>query len=193
MMQPTLRLAAAIVFLAAPLAAQNDRAVIARISGGGADHLADLAPGAPTWFMPGYSIGAGLGVQLTRHFALRGDFTFTRNPTRGVALFDGQDINRFFYGVNAEYRPALRPFGFTPYGFAGMGAVSIDQLGLDAFKPATRFAVSYGGGFSRSLTTTPLEFFGELKGMTYRWNMLGYNRNMIDVVFTAGVSYRRPF
>lgn len=192
-MKPIFRIAALTAFLAAPLTAQHEnRALVASLYGGGADHLADLTHGAKTWFMPGYSLGLSAGVQLTRNFGVHADFTFTRNPTEGVPVFNGEDVNRFFFGAHAEYRYPLN-FGLTPYVFAGMGGVSIDQLGLDAFSPATRFAVMYGGGIAHDIARSPFGVFGEVKGMTYRWSMAGFDRNMVDVVFNAGVSYRRPF
>ena len=182
--------AAAIVFAAAPLAAQ-ERLLVLSLYGGGADHLADLTPNPPAWFMPGYSVGASVGVQLTDKFAVHGDFTYTRNPVDGSGPLAGNDVNRFFYGVHAEFRYPLNR-GVAPFVFAGLGGVSIDQLGLDAFSPATRPAVMYGGGIVYSVPRSPVDVFGEIKGLSYNWNMAGYHRNMVDVTFTAGVSYRIP-
>ncbi len=31
---------------------------------------------------------------------------------------------------------------------------------------------------------------GEVKGLTYNWNMAGFHRNMVDVTYTAGLAYR---
>jgi len=182
-------IAAALMLAAAPLTAQHE--FVVTVYGGGADHLADLQKSPPAWFMPGYSVGASFGVQLTQYFALHGDFTYTRNPvTRGAVptSFNGGDVNRFFYGAHAEIRyPWYR---WTPYAFAGAGAVTIDQLGMDSFSPATRPAVMFGGGLFYVLPQTRLEMVGEIKGLAYNWNMAGFHRNMLDVTYTAGLSYR---
>lgn len=183
--------AAMILLATAGLGAQQ-RTLIVSLYGGGSDHLADLKPNPEVWFMPGYSAGASVGVQLTHMLAVHGDFTYTRNPTRGAPTFDGKDVNRFFYGVHAEVRYPLDG-GVSPFLFVGAGAVSIDQLGLDGFDPTTRPAVMYGGGLFYRIPRTRFDLVGEIKGLTYRWNMAGFDRNMVDVTFTAGLSYRMPF
>jgi hypothetical protein len=176
---------------ATSLAAQ-DRALVVSVYGGGADHLADLRSSPPAWFMPGYNLGASVGVQLNQYFAVHGDFTFTRNPTRGVPTFAGNDVNRFFYGAHLEGR---YPFanGLAPFLFGGAGAVSVDQLGVDRFEPFTRPALMYGGGLFYAFPRTHIEAFGELKGLTYRWNTAGFHRTMFDVTYSGGLSYRLPF
>lgn len=175
--------------MAWPLAAQ--RAFVVSIYGGGADHLADLQKAAPEWFMPGYAVGASVGVQITKAWAIHGDFTFTRNPVRGSGPLLGGDVNRFYYGAHAEFRLPTKPL--TPYFFAGAGAVTLDQLGIDTFSPTTRPAVMYGGGLFFDLPDLPWSLTGEVKGLTYNWNMLGYDRNMVDVTYSAGLSYRLNF
>lgn len=189
-MKHVVAIAAAMSLAVAPLAAQQ-RTVIVTVYGGGADHLADLEPSPSAWFMPGYSVGASLGVQLTPRLAVHGDFTYTRNPVERSSpsvSFNDEDVNRFIYGVHAEYR---YPLGrWSPYVFAGAGAVTIDQLGLDSFSPTTRPALMYGGGLFFALPRTRLELVGEVKGLTYNWNMAGYHRNMVDVTYAAGLSYR---
>jgi hypothetical protein len=170
----------------------QDRALVLSISGGGADHLADLQPSPPAWFMPGYNLGASVGVQLNQFFAVHGDFTFTRNPTRGGSTFAGNDVNRFFYGAHLEARYPLA-VGVAPFLFAGGGAVSVDQLGVDKFQPFTRPALMYGGGVFYTIPRTGFEVFGEAKGLTYRWNTAGFHRTMFDVTYSGGVCYRLPF
>jgi outer membrane protein with beta-barrel domain len=172
---------------AVPLAAQG-REFVVSVYGGGADHLADLQKSPSAWFMPGYSVGASVGVQVTNTLGLHGDFTYTRNPVDGSGLIAGRDVNRFFYGVHAEVRYPLTRW--TPYVFAGAGAVTIDQLGLDTFSPTTRPAVMYGGGLFYAIPQTRLEMVGEVKGLTYNWNMAGFHRNMVDVTYTVGLAYR---
>lgn len=193
-MRLALRFAAgalACAVLASPLAAQ-ERALVVSIYGGGADHLADLQSGPPAWFTPGYNLGASVGMQLNRYFAVHGDFTFTRNPTHGVPTFAGNDVNRFFYGAHLEARYPLE-LGLAPFVFGGVGAVSVDQLGVDKFSPFTRPAMMYGGGMFYTVPRTSFEVFGELKGLTYRWNTAGFRRTMVDVTYSGGLSYRLPF
>ena len=182
---------ACMAFAATRLAAQ-DRAVVLSLYGGGADHLADLQKQPSVWFMPGYNVGASVGLQLNQYFAIHGDFTFTRNPTHGVASFGGADVNRYYYGAHVEGR---YPFtnGFAPFAFAGLGAVSVDQLGIDQFEPFTRPAAMFGGGLFYAIPRSRLEAFGELKGLTYRWNTAGFRRTMFDVTYSMGASYRLPF
>ena len=181
-------IAAALLLAAAPLAAQGEREIVVSLYGGGADHLADLQKSPPAWFMPGYSIGTSVGVQLNNNIGLHGDFTYTRNPVEGSGLIAGRDVNRFFYGLHAEFRYPMRQW--TPFTFAGFGAVTIDQLGLDAFKPTTRPAAMFGGGVFYRIPVTRLEMVGEIKGLAYNWNMAGFHRNMVDVTYAAGLAYR---
>lgn len=185
-------IAAALMLAAAPLTAQRE--FVVTVYGGGADHLSDLQKSPPAWFTPGYSVGTSVGLQLTRHFAVHGDFTYTRNPVaRGAqaTAFNGGDVNRFFYGAHAEVRYPLDRW--TPYAFAGAGAVTIDQLGLDSFSPTTRPAVMVGGGLFYRVPQTRFELVGEVKGLAYNWNMAGFHRNMLDVTYSAGLSYRFGF
>ena len=173
-----------LVLTAAPLVAQQ-RDVIITVYGGGADHLADLEPSPPAWFMPGYSLGASVGIQLNKSWAIHGDFTYTRNPVEGSGELTGGDVNRFFYGVHAEYRYPLQQW--APFIFGGLGAVSIDQLGAnESFDPTTRPAAMIGGGVFYAIPRSRLEITGEVKGLIYNWNMAGYDRNMFDVTYTAG-------
>lgn len=179
--------------LCATALAAQDRALIVSVYGGGADHLADLRSSPPAWFTPGYNLGASAGIQLNQYFAVHGDFTFTRNPLRGgPQTIAGRDVNRFFYGAHLEGR---YPFtnGLAPFLFAGLGAVSIDQLGVDRFAPFTRPAAMYGGGLFYAFPRSHIEAFGELKGLTYRWNTAGFHRTMFDVTYSGGLSYRLPF
>lgn len=174
----------------AALGAQ-ERSLVVSVYGGGADHLADLQSTPAAYFMPGYNVGASVGVQLNRHFAVHGDFTYTRNPARGASSFAGNDVNRFFYGAHFEARYPLG--AVAPFLFIGGGAVTIDQVGIDQFPHATRAAAMYGGGLFYAIPHSRFELFGEVKGLTYRWDLAGFNRMMYDVTYSGGLSYRLPF
>lgn len=187
-----LAIAGVLLVLAAPLRAQQrTHTVILSVYAGGADHLADLQRDPQVWFMPGYDMGASVGLELNRYLALHGDLTFTRNPTRGGASFAGADVNRFYYGAHLEARYPLAA-GFSPYVFAGAGAVSIDQLGIDQFAPFTKPAGMVGGGVFYALPRSQVEVFGEVKGLTYRWDRAGFDRQLFDVTYSVGASYRLP-
>jgi outer membrane protein with beta-barrel domain len=186
------RIAAVVAVVAAfgtPAAAQ--RALIVSVYGGGADHLADLQSSPPVWFMPGYNVGASVGVQLSPILALHGDFTFTRNPVRGSGSFAGTEVNRFYYGAHLEARYPLS-IGLAPFVFGGAGAVSVDQLGVDQFQPFTRPALMYGGGVFYAVPRSRVELFGEIKGLTYKWSAAGFDRTMFDVTYSLGASFRLP-
>ena len=174
----------------ASLGAQ-ERSLVVSVYGGGADHLADLQSSPAAYFMPGYNVGGSVGVQLSRHFAIHGDFTYTRNPSRGAAPFAGNDVNRFFYGAHFEARLPLG--AVAPFVFLGGGAVTIDQLGIDQFDQTTRAAAMYGGGLFYSIPRSRFEVFGEVKGFAYLWDLAGFNRMMYDVTYAGGLSYRLPF
>jgi hypothetical protein len=51
----------------------------------------------------------------------------------------------------------------------------------------------YGGGLFFEVPATRLALMAEIKGLTYQWNMEGLDRTMVDVTYTAGLSYRLPF
>ena len=192
-MKLIIRIAASVMALApvtTPLGAQQ-RALVLRLYGGVVDHLADLSSSPAASFTPGYSVGASAGVQLSQLLAVRGDFTYTRNQTWGAASFAGADVNRFYYGVQLEARRTLGG-NWTPSVFVGLGAVSVDQLGVDEFAPFTKAAVMVGGGVAYAIPGSRIAVFGELKGATYKWDQAGFDRTMFDVTYYVGASYRLP-
>lgn len=183
--------AIALAVMTAPLAAQR-REVVVRLHAGGADHLADLSSGAPdASFTPGYNVGASVGQPLSDALTVRADMMFTRNSAWGAASFGGARVNRFYYGVQLE---AHRPWGrhWAPFAFVGVGAVSVDQIGLDQFDPFTKAAFTLGGGMGYAIPGSRLEAFGEVRGITYKWDRAGFNRTMFDVAYSLGLSYRPP-
>jgi hypothetical protein len=187
-----IRLAGSVLVLAVaavPLAAQQ-RDLIVSVYGGGADHLADFQSNPSVWLMPGHNFGGSIGLQLNKHVAVRGDFTYARNPSRGNALFAGSDIIHYYYGVQVEGRYPLG--SFAPFAFIGAGGVSVDQDGVDQFEPFTKPAAMLGGGISYAIPGTPLEAFGQVKGISYKWDRAGFNRQLFDVTYSLGASYRIP-
>ena len=188
----TSAISAALLLAAAPLAGQG-REIVVSLYGGGADHLAYLEESPSAWFMPGYALGGSVGVQLNKKFGIHGDFTYTRNDVHGSGPIVGGDVNRFYYGVHAEYRFPMGNGKWNPFVFGGLGAVSIDQLHPEAFDPTTRPALMYGGGVSYHIPASRVEILGEITGHTYNWNMAGFDRTMLDVTYVVGAAYRFAF
>jgi hypothetical protein len=178
-----------LVLGAAPLGAQQ-RDLIFSISAGGADHLADFGSNAPVWLMPGTSLGGSVGLRLSTHFTVRADFTYARNPSRGSGLFAGSDIKHYYYGAQLEGRYPLG--AVAPFVFLGVGAASVDQDGVDVFDPFSKPAVMVGGGVSYTIPRSPLDVFGVVKGISYKWDRTGFDRQLLDVTYSLGASYRVP-
>lgn len=179
----------ALALAAAPLGAQR-REVVVRLYAGGADHLADLSSGNAS-FTPGYNVGANVGQPLSDLLTVRADLMFTRNSAWGAASFGGAQVNRFYYGVQLEARRTWGP-RLVPFAFVGVGAVSVDQLGPDRFDPFTKAAFTLGGGLGYAIPGSRMEVFGEVKGITYKWDRAGFNHTMFDVTYSLGLSYRPP-
>ena len=93
--------------LTGSLAAQQ-RTLELFVHGGGYSMTQDVDPGGLADFDTGYNLGAGVGIVLSRHIAVRGDFTFGRSEANdgrpdgsgliGGAL-NGQDFNHFLYSA----------------------------------------------------------------------------------------------
>ncbi len=191
------RTLAALAVLALPgtLAAQDQQhAFFLGGYGGGAYHLTNLsASGAPSAdFKPGWSLGATAGFDIGRYFGLHGDFTYTNTEARGAMTFTGVTFRRFYYGAHLEARYPLTT-SFTPYLFAGGGAVTIDQTSGTEVGVFTKPAAMYGLGFSYQLPDSPLGLFLEGKNMVYKWDKGGFNSTLIDLAYVGGLSYRFPF
>lgn len=181
--------AAVAVLFAAPLAAQ--RTVVLNLNGGGYHHLANLnASGDPTAdFKPGYNFGASAGVELTKWFAVHGDFTFAHAQARGTSSFSGGDIHRMFYGAHVELRYPLES-GVTPFAFLGGGAVTVDQAHGGTLPTFTKPAGMMGLGFGYQIPRSRVEVFGEGKTLVYKWDAAGFNKTLWDVTYSVGLAYR---
>lgn len=182
-----------------PLAAQ-ERKLELFVHGGGYSTTQNTDPSGLADFDTGYNLGVGVGIVLSRHIAVRGDFTFARSKVNdgrpdGTGLIggalNGQDFNRFFYGGDIQLR---LPVGdhLVPYVFAGGGAVTIDPafsaVGADSF---TKGAGKFGAGVEWEFAGTG---FGLLaQGTTWVYNLdsatFGFDETQFDVTYTVGVSY----
>lgn len=203
---------------AMPLAAQTGRSVVVGVYGGGYSHLLNLndAGGAhgTAHFTRGPTAGATVGVQLSRHVAVHGDFAYAESEAQGDESFAGGLFDRFFYGAHVELGYPLGG-GVTPYLFLGGGAVTVNELGSAAtVSTFTNPAGMFGVGFFYAIAKTGFELFTEGKGLVYQWDRGGYaplewyitttggevypfevstgdfDRTQWDFTYTLGVSYR---
>jgi len=175
--------------VAAPLSAQH--AFTINMHGGGYEHLVDLNdPGAASAsFKPGYNLGFGVGLEVTRSFGVYTDLTFADARARGASSFSGSDVEEGFYGGHVEFR-FPQPTGWTAYVLLGAGAVSVSQASGTVSPSFTRPAGAFGVGAGYTLPTIPVEVFVEGKTLIYKWVGFGYDRMQVDVTVSVGFSYR---
>ena len=185
--------------LTGSLAAQQ-RTLELFVHGGGYSMTQDVDPGGLADFDTGYNLGAGVGIVLSRHIAVRGDFTFGRSQANdrrpdgsgliGGAL-NGQDFNHFLYGADIQWR---FPVGnhLVPYVFGGGGAVTLDPAftaaGADSF---TKGAGKFGVGAEWEFPGTGFGLIAQ--GTTWVYDLenatFGFDETQFDVTYSVGVSY----
>lgn len=173
-------------------AAQGARAVVLYGHGGGFSPLADLNDSGSADFKTGWDAGGGIGVQLNKYVALRGNFTFARARARGAVDFGGAQFNRFFYDADVQLR---YPFagGVAPYVFAGGGGVTIDQSAGGASPSFTKGAGKVGVGLSYRIPRSSFGLYAESSGWLYKWDRIGLDKTQFDSTWSGGISYRLPF
>jgi opacity protein-like surface antigen len=176
------------------------------VNGGGSNTLRDLDEARQADFDTGYNVGGGIGIQLTPGVALRGVYTYSRaqgEDSLGVPFLSpvaGAHFNRHYYGADLQFR-AMNDSGFTPYIFAGGGAVTVDpddssvllspdgstSFTTESFtKPAGRF----GLGFEYQVPNTGFGLYAEGSGWVYNWDRYGFDRTQVDTNWGGGLSYR---
>jgi hypothetical protein len=175
---------AALLGLASPLGAQ-DRGPVVQAYGGVYGHAINLADAPAAHFKAGYSFGGAVGYQLNRHFVVNGDFMFGRTDGLGAVPFES--VNRFFYGADIEARYPVG-HGFTPFVFAGGGAVTLDETGVNMPR-FTKPAGLFGAGFAYQLGQMPAEFVAQARSYVYEWDRNGFERTQWDVTFVGGFRY----
>lgn len=191
-----LTIAAALVAANATPVEAQDRAVSLFARGGGFNGLTDLADGgAADFHKTGFNVGGGVGVELTRYVALRGDFTFARNELRTDGTDTGDELNRYFYeaAVQLQY-PTAR--GLKPYVFAGGGAVTVDEVGSGG-ENDTAGAGTVGLGLQYAIPGSGLGVFIEGRGWLFGTDNLNavlapYDKTQFELAWTGGFSYRFP-
>jgi opacity protein-like surface antigen len=188
-------LASILVF--AGSAAAQQKAVGLTIRGGSFAGLTSLdEPGTADFKQVGYNIGGSVGVDLSRYVGLRGDFTFARNELQLNEQRTGSNLNRYFYdaAVQLQYPTGT---GWTPYAFAGAGAVTLDPEG-SAVDSRTKAAGTGGIGLSYAIPGSNVAVGLEGKGWLFGVSELdgdfaGYDRRQFEVTWGIGISYRIPY
>src|ERR1041385_9008962 len=178
-----------------PLAAQN-RSVSIFARGGGYNGLTDLTKaGTADFKKTGYNLGGGVGLQLHKYVAVRGDFTYGRNELRDNSTPTGVKANRYLYdgAVQLQYPTSG---GIEPYVFAGGGAVTIHQVGTSG-QDKTRGAGTFGLGLNYRIPGSPFGVFAEGKSWLYKLDSMsgalaGANKTQFDLAWSGGLSYRLP-
>lgn len=197
-MQYAVKMLAVLALSAAAIspAAGQDRAVTVSARGGGFNSLTDLdEAGSRSFGSTGYSVGGGLGVELHRFVAVRGDFTYARNELQQDGAGTGTDLNRFFYDAALQLQyPTLS--GLMPYVFAGGGAVTLHEVGTSG-QNKTKVTGTFGLGLNYTVPRSDIGFFVEGRSWLYKPSdasgaLAGVDKTQYEVTWTGGVSYRLP-
>jgi hypothetical protein len=181
--------------LVTPAVAQ-DKVFGVSVRGGGFNGVTELNDaGSADFNKTGYNIAGGIGFDLRKYVALRGDFTYARNELQQNGLSTSQDLNRFFYDGSIQFQYDAN--GLKPYLFVGAGAVTLHPVGTSG-NDQTRFAGTGGMGAEYAIAGTGLGIVLEGKGWVYNLSELPgtlapFDRTQFDVTWSAGLSYRLPF
>jgi hypothetical protein len=185
--------ALAIASTASVRAADNeDRGIVIYGSGGGFSPLANLDEVGTTDFKTGYNVGGGLGYQINKYVAVRGNFTFARAEGRAALAtspIGGSEFNRFFYDGDVQVGYPLDG-GVRPYLFVGGGAVTIDRDPSSSDGRFTRGAGKAGVGISYDIPRSNVGVYAQGTGWLYKWDRFGFDRTQLDTTWSGGLSYR---
>ena len=176
-----------------------------RLQGGGFSAIRELDQSEQVDFERGWSVGTGLGYQINRCLALRGNVAFARATLRdrrspgtlqGQPGMNGLEYNRVFYDADLQLRYPSES-GFSPYIFAGGGAITVDQdrdgnlfdgdPGRDHF---TKGAGKVGLGVNYRIANSPVELYAEGTGWIYNWDRNGFDRTQFDTTWDGGIAFR---
>jgi outer membrane protein with beta-barrel domain len=190
--------AALLVLSTAPqLRAQEDRqdgpAVVVYGAAGGFNSLAHLDTADTTNFKTGFNVGGGVGYQINKYVALRGNFTFARAESQSdlgtVSSIAGTKFNRFLYDGDLQFRYPLRG-GVAPYVFVGGGAVTVKHDVTPDEPTFTKGAGKFGLGVSYQFPRSNVGVYAEGTTWVYKWDRYGFNRTQFDTTWSGGFSYR---
>jgi hypothetical protein len=135
----------------------------------------------------GWSAGANLLYHLNSKIGIRGDANFAQNGLSGGAVPGEGRLNKLTYMGNVVLSGEGGPLGderLTPYGLAGLGAVTIHAKGSDS--TFTTFGGDIGFGFGYRLGRLGLRAEG--RDVMYKFERFGYNKGQNDVVWEGGVT-----
>jgi hypothetical protein len=174
----------------------QDKAVSFQVRGGsfhGISHLNDAH--TADLQKRGFNAGAGLNVELTRYFALRGDVNLARNELELNNVETGRDLSRLFYDASLQFQYPITE-NFKPYIFVGAGAVTLHPTGTDDGDKTT-FAGTGGLGITYTIPGTGLGIGVEGKSWLYQFKDVGgqfaaYDKLQFDATWGATLSYRIP-
>ncbi len=180
-----------VAFAAAPATAQSDRNWIFMARGGGFTALEDFRENAPTIeTKTGFTVGAGVGYQLSKNFVVRVDGDYARDELEVNGVDTGDKMNRYFYGAALQLQLPLN--GWTPYVLGGGGGVTLDQPGGES---KTKGQGTFGAGVKLDLGDSPWGVFVEGRGYVYKAKsfsdgpLAGVNKTQFDLGWTAGLSF----
>jgi len=112
----------------------------------------------------GYNVSGGIGYQVDRNFAIRANLSYARAQAdaRSIPSIDGEDFDRFFYGVDVQMRYPTDS-GLAPYAVVGGGAVTVRADPTTVHPTFTRAAGKVGAGLS-------YDFEGNGSSLFVEWN-----------------------
>jgi Outer membrane protein beta-barrel domain len=160
-------------------------------NGGGTSSLTDLNEPGTAALETGWTAGGGVGLQVNPYLAVRGTFDFAQPKAEGAGAgsLDGQKLNQFFYGGDVQLRYPTAS-GLAPYLLLGAGAVTIDNADAASFESFTKLAGKGGLGLEYLLPQSDLGLFAQASSYIYDYDRNGFDKTQVDVLWTAGLSYR---
>ena len=174
----------------------QDKAVSLQLRGGsfhGISHLNDAH--TANLQKRGFNAGAGVNVEFSKYFAVRGDVNLARNELELNNVETGRDLSRMFYDASLQFQYPINE-SLKPYIFVGAGAVTLHPTGTeDADK--TTFAGTGGLGITYTVPGTGLGIGVEGKSWLYQFKDVGgqfaaYDKMQFDATWGATISYRIP-
>jgi hypothetical protein len=160
-------------------------------NGGGTSSLTDLNEPGTASLKTGWTAGGGVGLQVNPYLAVRGTFDFAQAEAEGsgAGSLNGQKLNQYFYGGDVQLRYPTRS-GLAPYLLLGAGAVTVDNADLASFESFTKFAGKGGLGLEYLLPQNNLGLFAQANSYIYDYDRNGFDKTQVDVLWTAGLTYR---
>lgn len=135
------------------------------------------------------ALGGGAGIDVTRHFQVRGDFTWHDTEVNANSpVLAGEGFTKLFYGAEGIARLPLRG-GITPYVGLGAGFVTLDPAD-EAAESTTEFAGRGSLGLEHGLPRSSFGLFAQGTGWLYQLEDGADERTQFDIGWTAGLSYR---